>query len=131
LQQPDSRGDQLTAGPQRGGAPQSSLGTINVIFATPKGALHLVSRVMLVLPQMEESAEEAPCKKSRVLEQPIIGFSEEDLLGMIQPHDDALVVTLRIAGFDVNRVMIDQGSEVEIMFPDLFKGLGLRLKDLD
>lgn len=26
----------------------------------------------------------------------------------IQPHDDALVVTLQIAGFDVKRVMIDQ-----------------------
>ena len=43
---------------------------------------------------MAESEEEAPCKKSKVLEQPIIGFSKEYKLGMIHPHDDALVVTL-------------------------------------
>ena len=34
----------------------------------------------------------------------------EDKEGTIQPHDDALVVILQIAGFDVKRVMIDQGS---------------------
>ena len=58
-------------------------------------------------PQVEEFIEEMPCKKSRFSKQLVIGFSEEDNLGMIQPHDDALVVTLQIAGFDVNRVMVD------------------------
>ena len=33
-------------------------------------------------------------------------------------------------GFDVKRVMIDQGNGVEIMYPDLFKGPGLKLEDL-
>ena len=37
----------------------------------------------------------------------VLGFSNEDKLGTIQPHDDALVVTLRIGGYDVNMVMID------------------------
>ena len=56
----------------------------------------------------------------------VLGFSDEDKLGTIQPHDDALVVTLRIYGYDVKRVMIDQGNAVEIMYPDLYKGLGLK-----
>ena len=60
----------------------------------------------------------------------ILGFSDEDKVGIIQPHDDALVVTLRIGGYDVKRVMIDQGSTVDIMYPDLYKGLGLRPEDL-
>ena len=51
-------------------------------------------------------------------------------LRTIQPQDDALVVTLRISGYDVKRVMIDQGSAVEIMYPDLFKGLNLKPKNL-
>ena len=55
---------------------------------------------------------------------------DEDKVGTIQPHDDALVVTLRIGGYDVKRVMIDQGSAVDIMYPDLYKGLGLKLEDL-
>ena len=60
----------------------------------------------------------------------ILGFSDEDKVRTIQPHDDALVVTLRIGGYDVKRVMIDQGSATDIMHPDLYKGLGLKPKNL-
>ena len=41
------------------------------------------------------------------------------------------MVTLWITRFDVKRVSIDQGSGAEIMYPDLFKGLGLKLEDLN
>ena len=40
------------------------------------------------------------------------------------------MVTLRIDGYDVKRVMVDQGSAAEIMYPDLYKGLGLKPEDL-
>ena len=40
------------------------------------------------------------------------------------------MVTLRIGGYDVKRVMVDQGSGTEIMYPDLYNGLNLRPKDL-
>ena len=59
-----------------------------------------------------------------------MGFSDEDKVGTIQSHDDALVATLRIEGYDVKRVMVDQGSTAEIMYPDLYKGLSLRAEDL-
>ena len=59
-----------------------------------------------------------------------MGFSDEDKIGIIQPHDDALVITLRIGGYDVKRVMVDQGSAVEIMYPDLYKRLSLRAENL-
>ncbi|XP_050277866.1 uncharacterized protein LOC126719339 [Quercus robur] len=52
------------------------------------------------------------------------------MVGTIQPHKNALVVTLRIGGYDVRMVMVDQGSAVDIMYPDLYKGLGLKPKDL-
>ena len=55
---------------------------------------------------------------------------DEDKLGTLQPHDDALVVTLRIGGYDVKRVLVDQGSIVEVMYPDLYKGLKLKPEDL-
>ena len=60
----------------------------------------------------------------------VLGFSNEDKLGTIQPHNNALVVTLRIGGYDVKRFMIDQGSATEIMYPDLYKGLGLKPENL-
>ena len=39
-----------------------------------------------------------------------LGFFEKDKEGTLQPHDDALVVTIRIGGYDVKRVLVDQGS---------------------
>ena len=60
----------------------------------------------------------------------VLSFSDADKQGTIQPYDDALMVTLRICGYDVKRVMVDQGSAAEIMYPDLFKRLGLKPKDL-
>lgn len=52
-------------------------------------------------------------------------------MGTFQPHNDALVVTLRIEGYDIKKVLVDQGSGAEIMYPDLFKGLNLKPKDLE
>ena len=60
----------------------------------------------------------------------VMGFSDEDKIGTIQPHDDALVIILRIGDYNVKRVMVDQGNAAEIMYPDLFKGLNLRTEDL-
>lgn len=40
-------------------------------------------------------------KKIKLLAVPILGFSEEDKEGMCQPHDDDLVVIVRIGGYDV------------------------------
>ena len=69
-------------------------------------------------------------KRAKVLIQPTLGFSDEDEAGTIQPHDDAFVVTLRIGGYDVKRVLVDQGNAVEIMYLDLYKGLNLKSEDL-
>ena len=59
-----------------------------------------------------------------------MSFSEEDKVGTIQPHDDALVITFRIEGYDVKRVMVDQDSRVEIMYLNLYNRLGLKPEDL-
>ena len=48
----------------------------------------------------------------------------------IHPHHDALIMSLRISGYEVKRVTANQESGAEIMYPDLFKGLGLTSKDL-
>ena len=61
---------------------------------------------------------------------PTLSFSEEDKIGTTQPHDDALLITLKIGDYDVKRVMVDGGSAAEIMYPDLYKGLKLKPEDL-
>ena len=60
----------------------------------------------------------------------VMGFSDEDKIGTIQPHDDTLVITLRIWGYDMKRVVVDQGSITEIIYPNLYKGLNLKSEDL-
>ena len=59
-----------------------------------------------------------------------MSFLDEDKVGTIQPHDDTLVVTFRIWGYDVKRVLVGQGSGAEIIYPDLYNGLNLKLEDL-
>ena len=61
---------------------------------------------------------------------PALSFSNKDKMRTIQLHNDALVVTLRIGGYDVKRVMVNQGSGVEIMYPNLYRGLNLKPEDL-
>ena len=105
------------------------LGTINVIFAAPGRTGSCPSRVMSVA---RLSSEDSSHELKRVrLERPLVmGFSDKDKIRTIQPHDDALVITLRIGGYDVKKVMVDQGSAAEIMYPDLYKGLSLRAENL-
>ena len=69
-------------------------------------------------------------KRARVELLLVMGFSDEDKIGTIQPNDDALVITLRIRGYDVKRVMVDQDSAAKIMYPDLYKRLNLKAEDL-
>ena len=69
-------------------------------------------------------------KRARLEILPSLSFSDEDKIGTIQPHDDALMITFRIGGYDGKRVMVDQGSCVEVMYPDLYRGLNIKPEDL-
>ena len=122
------RGAELGA-QQKGKPLPPPLGVIEVIHAVPKGMNAAESRVLVVASTGECSVNQQPIKKMKSRLEPI-AFDEEDLEGMIQPHDDTLVITARISGFLVKRVMVDQGSEADVMYPDLFKGLGLKDQDL-
>ena len=75
------------------------------------------------------SGYQLPEKKMKISRGPIT-FDEEDLEGTIQLHDDVLVVTAQISGFLVKRVMVDQGSGVDVMYLNLFKGLRFKNHDL-
>ena len=97
---------------------------IEVIHAAPKGTA--VAKGVLIVACTEGEPPEKRMKVGRLT----ISFGEEDLQGTIQPHDDALVVSARISGFLVKRVMIDQGSGADVMYPDLFEGLELKSQDL-
>ena len=50
-------------------------------------------------------------KRSRVEVRPALSFSDKDKVETLQPHNDALVVTLKIRGYDVKKVSVDQGND--------------------
>ena len=114
---------------QKGSLLPPPLGMIEVIHAAPKGLTITRKGMLIVAPMGDCSGEQLLEKKMRVGREPI-AFGDEDLEGTIQLHDDALVVTTRISGFLVKRVMVDQGSGVDVMYPNLFKWLGLKSQDL-
>ena len=104
-------------------------GTIHVILAAPERTGSFPSRVLSIA-RLSAEDRERECKRFKKGSPLILGFSDEDKRGTIQPHNGALVVTLRIGGFDVKRVLVDPDSAVEVMYPDLYKGLNLKLEDL-
>ena len=59
-------------------------------------------------------------KRAKVLIQPTLGFLDEDKVGTMQPYNNALMVMLRIGGYDVRRVLVYQGNAIKIIYPDLY-----------
>ena len=94
------------AQPQRNPLPPP-LGVIEVIHAAPRGTQVSKRRgVLAVVPSKSCTGEQPSEKKLKYTREPI-AFNDDDLEGTIQPHDDTLVVTTRINGFIVKRVLID------------------------
>ena len=102
---------------------------INVIFATPGRTDSYPSRVMSMAWLPAKDSNSKP-KRAKLDVQWVLGFLNEDKIETTQPYNDALVVTLKIEGYDVKRVLVDQGSAVEIMYLDLYMGLNLKPEDL-
>ena len=129
LHHSSGRGSQTNSVFHGNAATRPLFGTINVIFAAPGRTRSYPSRIISVSRCSDEDSSSMP-KRVKMNVPLVLSFSDADKQGTIQPDDDALVVTLRIDGYDVKRVMIDQGNAAEVMYPDLYKGLGLKTKNL-
>ena len=90
------------------------MGIINVIFAALGKTDSHPSKMMSIAQLLAENSNSEP-KWARVEIRPTLSFSDKDKIETIQPHDDVLVVTLKIGRYDVKRVLVNQGNGVEIM----------------
>nr|XP_023890093.1 uncharacterized protein LOC112002168 [Quercus suber] len=115
--------------PQKDTAMRKLTGTINVILAVLGRTGTRPSRVLSAT-QVPARESQFESKRARRSFHPILTFSEKDKDGTTQPHNYTLVITLRIGDYDVIRVIVDGGSAAEVMYPDLYKGLGLKPEDL-
>ncbi|CAL5381538.1 unnamed protein product [Camellia sinensis] len=59
-----------------------------------------------------------------------VSFSDADLEGVDLPYNDSLVISLKVGGHLVDRILVDPGSAVDVMYINLFKMLKLKLEDL-
>ena len=57
-------------------------------------------------------------------------FSEEDDRGVKQPYNDPLVIMIIIEGFNTRRVLVDNGSSVNIIYLSTFQWLKVDSKRL-
>ena len=82
------------------------MGTINVIFVASGRTNSYPSRVMSVARLPVEDSNSKP-KRTKVEVRSALNFLDEDKVGTVQLHNDDLVVTLRIGGYNVKRVLVD------------------------
>ena len=54
------------------------------------------------------------------VDNPITGFSEEDARRLHHPHDDALIVSIRVGEYNIYQVLVDNGSSVHILYYPVF-----------
>ena len=54
----------------------------------------------------------------------VITFPPVDPNRVLQPHEDALILTLGINDFDVRRILVDPGSSIDLLQMSAFKQMG-------
>ena len=86
----------------------------------PKTYLRMVQNVQLT----------GVVSKMPRVDNPIIGFLEEDARRLHHPHDDALVVSIRVGDYNTYRVLIDNGSFADILYYPTFQQMRINKKRL-
>ena len=86
---------------------------------TVTGSSKKVRKTYLRMVQNVQLTNSVP--KMAQIENPIIGFSEEDARRLHHPHDDALVVSIRVGDYNTHRVLVDNGSLADILYYPTFQ----------
>jgi hypothetical protein len=74
-------------------------------------------------------AVEGPITKTKWSHVPIT-FSQDDIMLVSFPHIDAMIIIAHIDKWDVTRVLVDNGSQAEILFHSTFNQTGCDRKQL-
>ena len=106
LHHSSGQAEQTSSDPCKDASSRPPLGMINVIFVALGWTGSCPSRVMSMA-RLSTKDNNSESKRAKIKVQPVLGFLDEDKIGTIQPYDDALVVTLKIWGYDVKRVLVD------------------------
>ena len=86
---------------------------------TVTGSSKKVRKTYLRMVQNVQLTNSVP--KMAQIENPIIGFLEEDARRLHHPHDDALVISIRVGDYNTHRVLVDNGSLADILYYPAFQ----------
>ncbi|CAA0824985.1 Unknown protein, partial [Striga hermonthica] len=59
---------------------------------------------------------------------PVMNFGPADMGAVERPHNDALMITAQISGYEVQRIFVDTGSSVNVIFFDCLKRMELDIE---
>ena len=101
--------------------PKPPLGDIRMIVGGTAitGSSKKAQKTYLKMVQNVQMTSVIP-KMPRV-DNPIIGFSEEYTRRLHHPHDDVLVITIRVGDYNTYRVLVDNGSSTNILYYPAFQ----------
>ena len=64
------------------------------------------------------------------IDNPIIGFMEEDVRSLHHPHDDAFVVSIRVGNFNTYKVLVENESSADILYYLAFQQIRIKRERL-
>jgi hypothetical protein len=109
-------------------------GIVNRDQLTKKALRAQRSKVMMTERSASAQPDKDPVSIRRLAkgELPSVSFSDEDLIGVASPNEDALVIKARIDVYNVKRVLVDPGSAADVIYRNLFNKLkGVKLKEMN
>ncbi|XP_065637747.1 uncharacterized protein LOC136070976 [Quercus suber] len=100
------------------------LGEIRVIIGgTSTGQSSKAKKTYLKAVQNIQLSGRPP--RTKEADEPTISFTDEEAERIHHPHDDAIVITLLIAGYTTRRVLVDNGSSADILYYPTFQQMRL------
>ncbi|XP_030923261.1 uncharacterized protein LOC115950151 [Quercus lobata] len=100
------------------------LGEIRVIIGgTSTGQSSKSKKTYLKVVQNIQLSGQSP--RTRSMDEPAISFTDEEAERIHHPHDDAIVITLLIANYTTRRVLVDNGSLIDILYYPAFQQMRL------
>lgn len=75
---------------------------------------------------------EQPSKRERPYPNIMISFSDKDYpFDMVEPHEGALVITTQVGPVDMQRIMIDNGFSVDILYSHAYQRMDLEGRKME
>ena len=95
------------------------LGEIRVIIGgTSARQASKSKKTYLKVVQNVQLSRQSP--KTKGIDKPTISFTDKEAERIHNPNDDAIVITLLIADYTTRRVLVDNGSSVDILYYPVF-----------